>query len=90
MSKNSVVLLFIMAWFVVTIFALLWGYTYTWPDFVHVDYGVPLTWGTNTLSTISGPANLWSVNIYSLFIDLVFWLGIVAVAIAALLYKLKA
>ena len=89
MHKTFVVLLFMIVWLVVTVLALLLGFTYNWPDFVHVDYGVPLTWATNTLSTFAGPSNLWSVNISNLLLDLTLWLGIMVVAIAALLYKLK-
>ena len=89
MHRNLVVLFFLIAGFVVTLFALLWGFMYDWPDFVHVDYGVPLTWATNTLSTIAGPANLWEVNISNLLIDLVFWFSIITIIVAVLLYKLK-
>ena len=89
MRKGFVVLIFMIVWLAVTVLALLFGFNYNWPDFVHVDYGVPLTWATNTLSTIAGPANLWNVNISNLLVDLVFWIGIMVVAVAALLYKLK-
>ena len=89
MRKNLVVALFIVVWLIVTVFALVWGFNYNFPDFVHVDYGLPLTWATNTLSTLAGPADLWSVNISNLLIDLVFWLGIMTMVVATLLYKLK-
>ncbi len=89
MRRNLVVLFFLIAGFVVTLFALLWGFMYDWPDLVHVDYGVPLTWATNTLSTIAGPANLWEVNISNLLIDLVFWFSIITIIVAVLLYRLK-
>jgi hypothetical protein len=26
---------------------------YDWPDFVHIDYGLPLKWATHTLVTIA-------------------------------------
>lgn len=89
MRRNLVVIFFLIAGFIVTIFALLWGFMYDWPDLVHVDYGVPLTWATNTLSTIAGPANLWEVNISNLLIDLVFWFNIITIIVAVLLYRLK-
>jgi len=89
MRKTLVVSLFAAVWIVATILALLWGFTYNWPDNVHVDYGVPLSWATNTVSTQAGPANLWTVNIFNLLVDLVFWLGIMTMAVATLLYKLK-
>ncbi len=56
-----------------------WGFRYDWPDYVHVDYGLPLKWGTLTLSTIIGPpARPWEVDLVGLQIDLVFWLGLIA------------
>ena len=81
--------IFTTIWIVVTSFALLSGFNYNMPDFVHVDYGVPLTWATNTLSTIAGPANLWTVTIYNLLLDLIFWLGTMAVIVAVMVWKLK-
>ncbi len=78
-----------VVWSAMMSFALLFGFTYDWPDFVHVDYGLPFTWATNTLSTFAGAVDLWSVNPLNLFADLVFWLGIMTCVIAFLLYKLK-
>jgi len=89
MRKLLLILAFMVIWLVVTAIGLLWGFNYNWPDFVHVDYGIPLNWATNTLSTIAGPANLWSVNISNLLIDFVFWLGLMTVVLAFLLYKTK-
>ena len=89
MRKNIAVLCFMVVWAFLTVASLLWGFRYDWPDFVHVDYGLPLTWGTNTLSTIAGPANLWDVNVSNLMVDLIFWLAIIVVAVALMLYKLK-
>jgi hypothetical protein len=89
MRKLLFILAFTTIWLVVTAIGLLWGFNYNWPDFVHVDYGIPLNWATNTLSTIAGPANLWSVNISNLLIDFVFWLGLMTVVLAFLLYKIK-
>ena len=58
--------------------ALTWGFGYNWPDYVHVDYGVPLTWSTHTLSTIIGPPKApWSVDVVGLQLDLIFWLGLI-------------
>jgi hypothetical protein len=62
---------------VFAIVAVTWGIRYNWPDYVHVKYGLPLTWGVYTLNTIVGPANDWSINLTNLSIDLAFWLGIV-------------
>ena len=57
----------------VALLAMLWGSTYSVPDLVRVSYGLPLTWGVNTLNTIVGPVDRWSVDLGSLAIDLVFW-----------------
>lgn len=56
--------------------ALTWGTRFNWPDYVHVRYGLPLTWGVHTLVTIVGPVDTWSVNLTSLLLDLVLWLGL--------------
>ena len=89
MQKKLAIILFILVWIVITCVALLFGFTYNWPDFVHVDYGLPLTWATNTQSTIAGPVDQWVVNPSNLLADLIFWLGIMTTAITVLLYKLK-
>ena len=89
MRKKLLILIFLIVWIFVTSLALLFGFTYNWPDNIHVDYGLPITWGTNTLSTFAGPVDQWSINTISLLVDLMFWLGIMIVAVAILLYKLK-
>ena len=83
------ILIFLIIWIFAICLALLVGFTYDWPDYVHVDYGLPLTWGTNTLNTFAGPVDNWSVNILNLLADLLFWLGILTTIVAVLLYKLK-
>jgi hypothetical protein len=89
MRKILLVLSFMIIWLTVSIVALMWGFEYHWPDFVHVDYGVPLKWATNTLSTFAGSANTWEVSISNLLADLIFWLGIMTAAVAVLICKLK-
>jgi hypothetical protein len=89
MRKKFLILIFLALWIIVTCLALLVGFTYNSPDNVHVDYGLPLTWGTNTLSTFVGPVDNWSVNILNLLIDLLFWLGIMTTIVEVLLHKLK-
>lgn len=89
MRKNLAVLCFMVVWAFLTVVALLWGFRYDWPDFVHVDYGLPLTWSTNTLSTIAGPVSLWDVNVSNLMVDLIFWLVMIVAAVALMLFRLK-
>ena len=88
MSKKSIIVIlsFLIIWIIVTIIAVTWGTRFDWPDNVHIDYGVPFVWSTNTLSTISGAVNLWIVDITALIMNLVFWLGITVIIEAVLLY----
>ncbi len=59
------------------IVAMIWGTRYNWPDYVHVNYGLPLTWGVHTLTTFVGPADAWSVDLTALVIDLSIWLALI-------------
>ena len=65
---------------VVALFAMLWGWRYSVPDLLRVSYGLPLSWGVNTLDTIAGPVDRWSVDLVSLAVDLVFWFATLIVA----------
>jgi hypothetical protein len=47
----------------VALLAMLWGSTYSVPDLVRVSYGLPLTWGVNTINTIAGPVDKWSIDL---------------------------
>jgi hypothetical protein len=64
----------------VALLAMLWGSTYSVPDLVNVSYGLPLKWGVNTLNTIAGPVDRWSVDLMALAVDLVFWFTSLIVA----------
>jgi len=89
MNKNIAIISFIVMLTAVTILALTWGVPVNWPDNVHTDYGFPFDWGTHTTSTIAGPVDRWSVDIAALIIDLVFWLGLITVITALMLYTSK-
>jgi len=91
MTKRSflVILSFLVIWTFLTILAVTWGTRFDWPDYVHIDYGLPLVWSTQTLSTIIGPVNLWEVDITALMIDLAVWLGIMLIAASIMLYFRK-
>ena len=88
MSKKSIVVIlsFLIIWIIVTIGAVTWGTRVDWPDNVHIDYGVPFVWSTNTISIIIGAVNLWTVDITALIMNLIFWLGIMVIIEAVLLY----
>lgn len=58
---------------VAALLAMLWGFTYSVPDLVRISYGIPMNWGINTLNTIAGPVNRWSIDLIALTLDLVFW-----------------
>ncbi len=74
-----------VAWAAVAVAGMTFGTTYNWPDFVHVNYGIPLTFATHTLDTIAGPADQWSLDLGSLAINMAFWLaGMVAIFSIAL------
>jgi len=81
-----IVLVFMGLWVVITVLAVSWGTQFDWPDNVHTDYGLPFVWSTNTVSTIVGAVNLWTVDLSTLLMDLVFWLGLMVFVTAVLLY----
>jgi hypothetical protein len=74
-NSRSIVLNAILS--AIAVFALTFGIKVNWPDFVHVNHGFPLRWGVHTLSTITGPVDLWSVNLATLALDIVFWLAVI-------------
>ena len=84
-----VTLSFLIIWIILTVFAITWGTRFDWPDNVHIDYGIPFVWSTNTLSTIAGAVNLWAVDITALIMNLGLWLGIMLIIESILLYIFK-
>ena len=63
----------------VALLAMVWGSTYSVPDLVRVSYGLPLNWGVNTVVTIAGSVDNWSINMTFLAVDLVFWFAVLLV-----------
>ena len=89
-EKNLTILfLFLVVWSIISILGISWGNRVDWPDNVHINYGFPITWSTNTISTISGSANIWTANIEALISNLAFWLGIMLVISLAIIYLEK-
>ncbi|MEJ2272810.1 MAG: hypothetical protein P8X91_10150 [Candidatus Bathyarchaeota archaeon] len=90
-KKTIMTLVLIAAFCTITILAVPWGNQIDWPDKVHVDYGFPFVWATQTLSTIVGAVNIWAVDITALTMNLVLWLGIMVIcsAVSMLLIKEK-
>jgi hypothetical protein len=62
---------------VIALLAMLWGSVYSVPDLTRVSYGIPLNWGVNTINTIAGPVNNWSIDTTSMAIDLVVWFALI-------------
>jgi len=86
-KKSDIILLsFLAIWMILTILFMTWGTRYDWPDNVHVDYGFPFVWSTNTLSVITGAVNLWTVDITALIMNLGLWLGIMLIIESVLFY----
>ena len=67
--------------------AIVYGKIYSIPDSIDVRYGLPLTWGTNILSTISGPVNIWSVDPLRLTVDVAFWFTVLIAASALVNFR---
>ncbi|MCJ7713693.1 hypothetical protein MUO66_04470 [Candidatus Bathyarchaeota archaeon] len=91
MTKKSLLILFsfLLIIALLIILAISWGNRFDWPDNVHIDYGFPLTWSTQTLSTIIGPVNLWTVDVTALILNLTIWLTIMLITTTILLYLLN-
>ena len=75
-----------IAWAVAAVTSMTYGTTYNWPDYLHVNYGFPLTFATHTLSTIAGPVDRWSLDPDLLTADLAFWSSSIVVILLALVY----
>lgn len=80
------VLLVMILWVTVGVLAVTWGFRFDWPDYVHVDYGLPFVWATHALVTIAGPVDKWNVDVTALIMDLALWLGSLVIVTAVLLY----
>jgi hypothetical protein len=86
-KKRILILLSInILWIILTILAVTWGTRFDWPDNVHVAYGFPFVWSTNTLITIGGVVNIWTVDITALIINLCLWLGLMLITESVLFY----
>ena len=72
---------------VIGTFALAYGNIYLIPDSIEVRYGLPITWGTNIISAISGPVDLWRVDPIRLAIDVAFWFTVLITASAILNFR---
>ncbi len=71
---------------VVALAGITYGTNHNWPDYVHVSYGIPLTFAIHTLDTIAGPADSWTLELGSLVANLTFWLTGMAVILLTAAY----
>ncbi|MEM2341713.1 MAG: hypothetical protein QXX94_03540 [Candidatus Bathyarchaeia archaeon] len=86
MSRNIIAIIFTLLMSLITILAVTFGSEFNWPDFVHIDYGFPLVWGTHTLNTFYGPVDIWRINPVLLVIDLIIWFCILIIGLLIILY----
>lgn len=90
MKKKPIITLALIAVFcIIAILTITWGNQVDWPDNVHVDYGFPFVWATQTLSTIVGAVNIWTVDLTALTMNLALWLGIMVICSAVLMFLIK-
>ena len=64
----------------ILIFALTYGRPLSLPGNISTLYGLPLTWGIHTMSTIAGPADNWTISIPYIMTDLVLWVVILIIS----------
>jgi len=91
MDEASVVRRFLAAvitvaigWAVTSVAAMTYGLPLNWPDYLHTNYGFPLTFATHTLDTFAGPVDKWTVDLGALSVDLSFWfLGMVTIMVVS-------
>lgn len=62
-------------WAIAAAVAIAWGTLLNWPDFVHINYGFPVTFATHTTSTFVGAVDEWSLDIGALAGDILFWIA---------------
>jgi hypothetical protein len=63
-----------------SIFGVTYGRIISVPDNVRRIYGLPLAWGVNQLVSFAGPVDSWSITLFYLVLDLVFWIALIIVA----------
>lgn len=65
---------------VIGVFAIIFGRTISVPDNVRQIYGLPLIWGEHQIVSITGPVDIWNINIMYLLFDVSFWILLVIIA----------
>ena len=62
--------------FVLSLASAIYGRELNWPDYYHIEYGLPLAWLVRTLSTIAGPTDRYSFQIIRFALDWIFWIAL--------------
>jgi hypothetical protein len=58
---------------VFTLCTLLYSREFNWPDYYHIEYGLPIGWLLRTLSTIIGPVDKLEFQPVAFLMDWLFW-----------------
>jgi len=91
MSIVEQILIIVISALMICLLTGLSGIERNMPDFVHVDFGLPIPWRRHTLNTIAGPVDKWELNLVAFAIDLVFWLVVIgSIMMALFLMSVKA
>lgn len=77
-AKTAAVVTFLVS-LAASVAAMGFGRALAWPDYVHIDFGMPFTWGTHVLNTFIGPVDKWQIDYGGLGLDLLIWGAIVLV-----------
>jgi hypothetical protein len=56
-----------------TLCTLLYSREFNWPDYYHIEYGLPMAWLLRTMSTIIGPVDKLEFQPVPFLIDWFFW-----------------
>jgi len=77
MSMMEAIVLSLVSSLAVCLLTGLIGVNRDWPDYIHVDYGLPVPWRVHVTNTIAGPVDKTDYDIVALATDLVFWIVVV-------------
>ena len=56
-----------------TLASVLYAKEFDWPDYYHIEYGLPVAWAIRTLSTIIGPTDSFTFQPVQFTLDFIFW-----------------
>jgi hypothetical protein len=59
--------------FLLTLVSAVCSQEFNWPDYYHIEYGLPVAWLVRTLSTIAGPTDKITFQSVQFILDFAFW-----------------